>query len=83
MKANFSPKFIRNPKAQSSSGKLINITIFSEYRPEEARQKAKAIWASDVLRIDDENEVIDFLDGSKTFNHPKTKEIYTVLYDQS
>lgn len=60
MKENFSPRYIRNLKAQSPTGKIVNITIFSEYRPDEAELKVKAICASDVLRINDENEIIDF-----------------------
>lgn len=81
MKENFSPKYIRNLKAQSATGKIVNITIFSEYRPDEAELKIKAIWASDVLRINDENEVIAFSYGSSTFTHPRTKEKYTIFYD--
>ncbi|MEI2514366.1 hypothetical protein [Acinetobacter soli] len=81
MKENFAPRYIRNLKAQSPTGKIVNITIFSEYRPDELESKVKAIWASDVLRINDENEVIDFSYGSRTFIHPKTNEEYIIDYD--
>ena len=80
MKANFSPRHIYNLKAQSATGKMVDITIFSEYRPEDALQKVKDIWAVDILRINDENEVMNFSYGSEFFIHPKTKEKYIVHY---
>ncbi|MDC4876205.1 hypothetical protein OHV84_09905 [Acinetobacter baumannii] len=81
MKENFSPRYILNLRAHSPTGKVVNITIFSEYRPDEVELKRKAIWALDVLRIDDENEVIDFSYGEKTFIHPRTNEKFTIVYD--
>ncbi|MFW1736528.1 hypothetical protein ACG94V_05630 [Acinetobacter sp. ULE_I001] len=81
MSDSFSPKYIRNLKARSPSGHLISITIFSEYRPEEVEKKTKAIWAINKLRLNEDNEVINFLDGRTTFFHPKTNEEYTVIYD--
>ncbi|WP_368578730.1 hypothetical protein [Acinetobacter pittii] len=81
MKENFSPRYILNLKAHSTTGRVVNITIFSGYRPDEVDLKRKAIWALDILRINDENEVIDFSYGEKTFIHPKTNEKFTIDYD--
>lgn len=80
MKANFSPRHMYNLKAQSATGEIVDITIFSEYRPEEMMLKVKDIWAVYVLRINDENEVMNFSYGSESFIHPKTQEKYIVLY---
>lgn len=44
MKENFSHRYIHNLKSQSATGKIVNITIFSEYRSDKAALKVKNIY---------------------------------------
>jgi len=46
MKENFSHRYIHNLKSQSATGKIVNTTIFSEYRSDKAALKEKTSMTS-------------------------------------
>lgn len=78
MQENFKPRQVVSKKAKSQTGQIIDLTVFSEYRPDETDKKIKNIWAYDLLRIEPDNLVIKF-SGGESFTHPETKEMFTII----
>ncbi|WP_119025612.1 hypothetical protein [Acinetobacter soli] len=80
MYENFKNRYSCSLHAIDIDGYKIEIQFFSQYRPEEAKQKAMDTWTHDLIRLEGYDKPIKFLWGNKSFTHPISGKKYEVIY---
>jgi len=80
MYEDFKNRFSRSLKALDDDGNMIEFRFFSQYRPEEHKEKTLDIWTYDLIRLEDYNKPIKFLWGNESFIHPVSGKKYEIIY---
>lgn len=80
MYEDFKNRFSRSLKALDDEGNMIEVRFFSQYRPEEHKEKTLDIWTYDLIHLEDYDNPIKFLWDNESFIHPVSGKKYEIIY---